>query len=454
MPLSSRLCFAGADHARALRSDAGAGKQSFQDKGVTKLELGHEGRMVFGGALPGASAGLMRPGARPTLRGFMSTDPASPYSRKNPFPATHPVNRPLSGAGSGKDTRHHEIALAGSGLGYEVGDSLGLFATNNPALVAEIIATLGAAGDEPVPGSDAVPKPLREALTTDYVITQPSKEFLKALVERAGDAAGQLRDLMADPAQKKALEDYLWGFEFVDFLRAHPSVRWTAEEFVKTLRKLQPRLYSIASSLKANPESVHLTVATVRYESHGRRREGVASTFLAERWPAGETAAVFIHTAKHFRLPEDPATPVIMVGPGTGVAPFRAYLQERKATGARGRNWLFFGEQKRASDFLYESELAQLQADGVLTKLDTAFSRDQAAKIYVQDRMRENARELWAWLEEGAHFYVCGDGARMAKDVDTELHRIAETVGGKTPGEAAAYVEAMKKEKRYKKDVY
>ena len=384
----------------------------------------------------------------------MSTDPASPYSRKNPFPATHPVNRPLSGAGSGKDTRHHEIALAGSGLGYEVGDSLGLFATNNPALVAEIIAALSATGDEPVPGSDAVPKPLRVALTTDYVITQPSKEFLKALVERAGDAAGQLRDLTGDPAQKKALEDYLWGFEFIDFLRAHPSVRWTAEEFVKTLRKLQPRLYSIASSLKAHPESVHLTVATVRYESHGRQREGVASTFLAERWPVGATAAIFIHTAKHFRLPEDPATPVIMVGPGTGVAPFRAYLQERKATGARGRNWLFFGEQKRASDFLYESELAQLQADGVLTKLDTAFSRDQAAKIYVQDRMRENARALWAWLEEGAHFYVCGDGARMAKDVDTELHRIAETVGGKTPGEAAAYVEAMKKEKRYKKDVY
>ena len=384
----------------------------------------------------------------------MSADPASPYSRKNPFPATHPVNRKLSGEGSGKDTRHHEISLAGSGLHYEVGDSLGLFATNNPRLVSEIISAIGATGDEPVPGADAVLKPLRQALTSDFIITQPSKEFLKALVERAGDAAGQLRDLMADPAQKKALEDYLWGFEFIDFLRAHPSVRWTPEEFVKTLRKLQPRLYSIASSLRANPESVHLTVATVRYESHGRPREGVASTFLAERWPAAQTASVFIHTAKHFRLPEDPATPVIMVGPGTGVAPFRAYLQERKVTGASGRNWLFFGEQKRASDFLYESELAQLQADGVLTKLDTAFSRDQAAKVYVQDRMRENAAELWAWLESGAHFFVCGDGARMAKDVDAELHRIAETEGGKSPEDAAAYVEAMKKEKRYKKDVY
>ena len=345
----------------------------------------------------------------------MSSDPTPLYSRKNPFPAPHPVNRKLSGEGSGKDTRHHEISLAGSGLNYEVGDSLGLFATNNPALVGDILAALGATGDEVVPGADALPKPLRKALTSDYVITQPSKEFLKALIEQAGDAVGQLRDLTADSAQKKALEDYLWGREFIDFLLAHPSVKWTPEEFVKTLRTLQPRLYSIASSLKANPESVHLTVATVRYESHGRAREGVASTFLAGRWLAEQTAGVFIHTAKHFRLPEDPATPVIMVGPGTGVAPFRAYLQERKTTGAPGKNWLFFGEQKRAADFLYESELAQLQADGFLTKLDTAFSRDQAAKVYVQDRMRENAKELWAWLESGAHFFVCGDGERMAK---------------------------------------
>jgi len=199
---------------------------------------------------------------------------------------------------------------------------------------------------------------------------------------------------------------------------------------------------------------VHLTVATVRYESHGRKRGGVASTFLADRWSGEKTAGVFIHTAKHFRLPEDPNTPIIMVGPGTGVAPFRAYIQERKVTGAKGKNWLFFGEQTRAKDFLYEQELAALQADGVLNRLDVAFSRDQANKIYVQDKMRESAKEVWAWLQEGAHFYVCGDGARMAKDVDTELHRIAETEGGKSPEEAAAYVEALKKEKRYKKDVY
>jgi sulfite reductase (NADPH) flavoprotein alpha-component len=384
----------------------------------------------------------------------MSSDPTSLYSRKNPFPATHSVNRKLSGEGSGKDTRHHEISLAGSGLVYEVGDSMGLFATNDPELVTEIISAIGATGDESVPGADGQPKPLREALISDYIITQPSKEFLKAIIEKATPALADLRDLSNDPAQKKALEDYLWGLEFIDFLLAHHTVKWGVEEFVKTLRKLQPRLYSIASSLKANPESVHLTVATVRYETHGRKRKGVASTFLAERWAGEKTAGVFIHTAKHFRLPEDPNTPIIMVGPGTGVAPFRAYIQERKVTGAKGKNWLFFGEQTRAKDYLYEQELAALQADGVLNKLDVAFSRDQAQKVYVQDRMRENAADLWAWLQEGAHFYVCGDGARMAKDVDTELHRIAESQGGKSPEEAAAYVESLKKEKRYKKDVY
>jgi sulfite reductase (NADPH) flavoprotein alpha-component len=295
---------------------------------------------------------------------------------------------------------------------------------------------------------------LRAALLSDYIITQPSKEFLKALVEKAGAAVADLRDLLTDPAQKKALDDYLWGFEFIDFLADNHTVKWGVDEFVKTLRKLQPRLYSIASSLKANPESVHLTVATVRYESHGRKRQGVASTFLAERWSGEAKAGVFVHTAKHFRLPEDPLTPIIMVGPGTGVAPFRAYLQERKTTGAKGKNWLFFGEQTRAKDYLYEQELGALQTDGILNELDVAFSRDQAHKIYVQDKMRERGQQVWTWLQEGAHFYVCGDGARMAKDVDTELHRIAETHGGKSPEEAAAYVESLKKEKRYKKDVY
>jgi sulfite reductase (NADPH) flavoprotein alpha-component len=224
---------------------------------------------------------------------------------------------------------------------------------------------------------------------------------------------------------------------------------------VKTLRKLQPRLYSIASSMKAVGDTVELTIATVRYTSHGRERGGVASTYLADRTTPDSSVPVFVHTAKHFRLPEDPATNIIMVGPGTGVAPFRAYLQERKAIGAAGKNWLFFGEQRKASDFLYEEELTKMQQEGSLHRLDLAFSRDiPGQKVYVQHRMRESSRDLYDWLENGAHFFVCGDGARMAKDVDAELHAIAEREGGKTPEQAAEWVEALKKAKRYKKDVY
>jgi sulfite reductase (NADPH) flavoprotein alpha-component len=263
-----------------------------------------------------------------------------------------------------------------------------------------------------------------------------------------------LAALTGDAARKKELDAYLWGREIIDFLLAHPGLGWTAEEFAKCLRKLQPRLYSIASSQKAVGESVHLTIATVRYESFGRRRSGVASTFLADRTAGGVAVPVFVHTAKHFRLPEDLKTPVIMVGPGTGVAPFRAFLQERRATGGGGKNWLFFGEQRRESDFLYEEELVGLEREGVLSRLDVAFSRDQAQKVYVQHKMREASKELYAWLEEGAHFFVCGDGARMAKDVDAELHAIVERERGCSAEEAAAYVEGLKKAKRYKKDVY
>ncbi len=385
----------------------------------------------------------------------MSTESASGFSRKNPFPAPHLVNRRLSGPQSEKETRHHEISLAGSGLRYEVGDSLGVFPRNDPALVEEIIHGIHATGEELVTGADGQVKPLRQALLTDFVITTPSKELIAALVARGGEGVDLLRDLTSDPLQKKALETHLYGMEFIDFIHGHPSVTWTAEELVKTMRKLQPRLYSISSSQKAVGEAVHLTIATVRYETHGRRRGGVASTFLADRTGPEVPVPVFVHTAKHFRLPEDPATPVIMVGPGTGVAPFRAFLQERKAVGATGKSWLFFGEQRRASDYLYEEELTALQAEGALTRLDVAFSRDlEGQKVYVQHKMREASRELYAWLEEGAHFFVCGDGARMAKDVDAELHAIAAREGNRSPEEAAAYVEDLKKSKRYKRDVY
>jgi sulfite reductase (NADPH) flavoprotein alpha-component len=239
----------------------------------------------------------------------------------------------------------------------------------------------------------------------------------------------------------------------VDFLLEFKGLRWEVSEFAKALRKLQPRLYSIASSRKAVGEAVHLTIATVRYESFGRRREGVASSYLADR-SVGGAVPVFVHTAKHFRLPEDGATDVVMVGPGTGVAPFRAFLQERAVMGGSGRNWLFFGEQRRASDFLYEAELLEWQRTGVLAGLDVAFSRDQAEKIYVQHRMRERSAELFAWLEGGAYFYVCGDAERMAKDVEAELVAVVQRESGRSEEAALEYVKALKDAKRYRKDVY
>jgi sulfite reductase (NADPH) flavoprotein alpha-component len=381
----------------------------------------------------------------------MPADPTSVYSRKNPFPARLGANRKLTAPDSAKDTRHFEVDISGSGLAYEVGDSLGVFPTNNPALVEELLQVLGLGGEEQVLDPNGQSVSLREALSHSYVITEPDKKLLAAIAQK--DPTAEKFTVMATPEGKADLEAYLRGRDVIDPLREHPAAKFTAEEFVKVLRKLQPRLYSIASSPKAYPTAVHLTVAVVRYESHGRKREGVCSTFLAER-SEKTPVPVFVHSAKHFRVPEDPATPVIMVGPGTGIAPFRAFLQERKAAGATGKNWLFFGDQKAASDFLYREELEAHQEEGTLHRLHTAFSRDQAEKVYVQHRMLEQAEELYSWLEQGAFFYVCGDASRMAKDVDAALHKVVEKAGGKSAEEAAAYVEELKKSKRYRKDVY
>jgi sulfite reductase (NADPH) flavoprotein alpha-component len=381
----------------------------------------------------------------------MSADPTALYSRKNPFPAKLKKNRKLTAEGSAKDTRHFEIDLADSGLAYEVGDSLGVFPTNNPALVEEILSVLGFSGEEPVTDPNGNTISIREALTRSYVITEKDKKLLAAIAEKDPTAAHFIP--MTTPEGRAELEAYVWGREVIDPLLAHPAAKFTPEEFVKCLRKLQPRLYSIASSQKANPTEVHLTVAAVRYETHGRKREGVCSTFLSDR-ADNAPVPVFVHTAKHFRVPEDPSIHAIMVGPGTGIAPFMAFLQERKATGATGKNWLFFGDQKSSTDFLYREELEAWQQEGVLHKLSTAFSRDQAEKVYVQHRMLEEAEELFGWLEQGGYFYICGDASRMAKDVDTALHQVVEKAGGKSPEEAAAYVEELKKSKRYRKDVY
>src|SRR5947208_7095996 len=374
------------------------------------------------------------------------------YTRANPFPAKLLFNRCLSGPESAKDTRHFELDLTGWGLSFEVGDSLAVYAANDPQLVDEIIHALGATGDEKVPRPKGEPTRLREALLRDYSITQPTPKFLRAIAERAS-AAPTLSYLLA-PDRKHDLGTYLWGMEIIDFLLDHPSARFAPEDFVGLLTKLQPRLYSVASSLRAYPDQVHFIVDVVRYESNGRVRKGVASSFLAER-ADDVPVPVFPSVAKHFHLPEDAGTPIIMVGPGTGVAPLRAYLQARRATGAKGKNWLFFGSQHAHCDFAYGDEFQTYQKQGILTRLDCAWSRDQPDKMYVQHRMTENAHEIWKWSDgEGAYFVVFGDERRMAKAVEATLRKIVREEGGKTVDEANEYVEKLKNEKRYKRDVY
>ena len=377
--------------------------------------------------------------------------PAPPYTRQNPFPAKLVVNRSLCGEDSEKDTRHFEIDLTGWGLNYEVGDSMTVWPTNDPALADELIKTIGARGDEEVKGPNG-PKPLREVLLRDCRITQTTPKFLKTIAERAVNGAPLLSELLK-PERKQDLDTYLWGMEVIDFLIEHPSIKWLAQEFVDTLAKLMPRLYSISSSLKAHREQVHFTIDVVHYESRGRKRKGVCSTFLAERSEKAPIP-VFPNTSK-FRLPEDGNTPIIMVGPGTGIAPFRAYLQERRAIGAEGKNWLFFGSQHEHCNYFYKEELAELKRDGVLTRLDCAWSRDQADKAYVQHKMLNCGAEIWKWMDgEGAQLFVCGDARRMAKDVDAALRKIIQEQGGKSEEQTNEYVEKLKSDKRYKRDVY
>ena len=375
------------------------------------------------------------------------------YNVKNPYFARLIREEMLTKPGSEKDTRHYEIDLKGSGMEFLPGDSLAVKATNCPDLVEDILAALKLDGDVMVMGPAKEEKSLRETLLADCAITQADKKFLKLLAEKAGDGASQWSGLL-EPDKKAELADYLWGREVIDFLLAHP-VAWEAQELVGTLKKLVVRLYSIASSLKVYPKQVHLTVATVTYETLGRQRKGVCSTFLSDRIDGTTSIPTFITPGKGFRLPEpDDDTLIIMIGPGTGIAPFRAFLQERQATDAKGKAWLFFGDQRRAYDYFYEEEWELYQKNGYLHKLGLAFSRDQDYKIYVQHRMKEKAAEFWKWLEEGAIVYVCGDATRMAKDVDAALHEIAAEEGGKSAQEAAAYVDQMRKDKRYRRDVY
>ncbi len=387
----------------------------------------------------GSEVGRVIPNAPSAPPALDSDSTETGYSKKNPFPAPVLTVRNLNAPGSAKEVNHVEFSLAGSGLAYEAGDALGVIPHNCPALVADVLAALGCDGEEPVPAPDGTTTNLRHALTAHYDLSKPAPALLELCTLVPAGAPGT-------PAA-------LAPHHVIDALLAsHAKPSPTA--FIAALKKVQPRLYSISSSPKAHAGQVHLTVGAVRYEKNSRARKGVCSTFLAERALAHGTAGVFVHSNNAFRPPASGDTPMIMVGPGTGIAPFRAFLHERAATGAKGKNWLLFGDQRAATDFLYREELTALQQSGLLTRLDLAFSRDQAEKIYVQQRMTEAAAELWSWLEAGAHFYVCGDATRMAKDVDAALHQVVETAGKKSPAEAAAYVQSLKTVKRYQRDVY
>ena len=372
------------------------------------------------------------------------------YHRKNPFPAKLLVNRLLTDASSSKETRHYEISIAGSGLTYEAGDALCVVPTNCPDLVADIIKAIGCKGDEDEPVNGEL-MPLQEALRTHFEIKTPSKELVEEIATRSGD---QELNGIIESGDKEKLANYLWGRDTLDLLLQFPVCEFAAAEFIALLKPLQHRAYSISSSGNSYPDTVHLTVASVRYESHNRQHKGVCSTFLADLVDDKTNVHCFFTPNKVFRVPEDNNLPMIMVGPGTGIAPFRAFLQERQYRNATGKNWLFFGDRNAATDYIYRDELENFQQSGLLTRLDLAFSRDQDAKIYVQDRMLEQGAELFSWLEQGGYFFVCGDAYRMAKDVDHALHGVIAEHGQFSEQQAIDYVNQLKKDKRYVRDVY
>jgi len=375
--------------------------------------------------------------------------PGTVATKTRPAASRLVSNLRLNKQGAAKDTRYFSLSTGDSGLEYEAGDALGVWPSNCPELVDELITLSGVSADAAVNVAGVGEMRLADALGKHYEIARPSPDLLAFVAARSDN--GALRDLLS-PERKADLKQWLWGQQIADVLHEFP-VSLTAAELTGMLKRLQPRLYSIASSPKAHAGEVHLTVAAVRYSNGRRHRKGVSSTFLADR--AGDVnVPVFVQKSAHFRPPHGSDTPMIMVGPGTGVAPFRGFLHERRARGDRGRNWLFFGEQHAASDFYYRDELESMRDTGVLTRLDVAFSRDQADKVYVQDRMREQGAQLWSWLEDGAHFYVCGDANRMAKDVDAALKEVVARHGGMSDEKALEYVNRLAQEKRYARDVY
>jgi sulfite reductase (NADPH) flavoprotein alpha-component len=382
---------------------------------------------------------------------------ASPYSRKNPFLAELVRHDRLTKEGSSKDTRHFALSLAGSGLTYTPGDSLGVFGRHSPELVEEVIGLLGFNGGAEVNDPKGQPTPLRQALLRDYTVNRANRKMMVALAERIpqGEQRNRLMEIVDN---SDVLSEYIDSRDYVDILKEFHEARFASPAaFLAQLSPVVPRLYSIASSLQAHPGEAHLCITVVRYQTHGRPKKGLASGFFADHSDMFvQNIPVYVQESRSFRLPKDGSRDIIMCGPGVGLAPFRAFLEQRGLDGATGRNWLFFGEQRQATDFLYGDELLAYQHQGKLHRLDLAFSRDQSYKVYVQHRMLEQAKELWSWLQNGAYFYVCGDARHMAKDVHQALIEIAQKQGGLSPEAAADYVNVtlMKTEKRYLRDVY
>jgi sulfite reductase (NADPH) flavoprotein alpha-component len=374
----------------------------------------------------------------------------STYSRTNPFKAEVLENLNLNGRGSNKETRHLELSLEGSGLSYKPGDSLGIYPENDPELVDLLLKELKYNPDESITiNKQGEVRSLRDALSTYYEITTLTKPLLEKAAKLT--ANNDLQELLTDGEKVKS---YLEGHDLLDVVREFGPVNSSSQDFVSILRKMPARLYSIASSLTANPDEVHLTIGAVRYHANGRDRKGVCSVFTADRLQSGDRVPIYIQNNENFQLPANPETPIIMVGPGTGVAPFRSFMQEREEIGAEGKSWMFFGDQHFVTDFLYQTEWQKWLKDGVLTRMDVAFSRDTAEKVYVQHRMLEQSKELYEWLQAGAHVYICGDEKHMAHDVHQTLIEIIEKEGSLSREEAEAYLADMQQQKKYQRDVY
>lgn len=404
----------------------------------------------------GALAKLATAGAAGTAAGaagaVSSAAAESEYSRSNPFFAEVLENLNLNGRGSDRETRHVEISLEGSGITYEPGDSIGIIPENEAGLVDDLIFFMDwNPNDNVTINKNGEQRTLRNALIGYYEITVLTKPLLKSVAELTANA--ELTALVGE-GQEQRLKEYLNGRDLLDLVKDYSLKGLGSQAFVSLLRKIPPRLYSISSSLKANPEEVHITVRSVRYEAHGRERNGVCSVQLAERVAAGDKLPVFIQNNPNFKLPANPDAPIIMIGPGTGVAPFRAFLGEREETGAEGKSWLFYGDQHFATDFLYQVEWQRWLKEGVLSRMDVAFSRDSAEKVYVQHRMLEKGEELYKWLQDGAYVYICGDEKKMAHDVHAALLSIIGQHGGLAPDKAAEYLAELQQQNRYQRDVY